>query len=174
VKTELSERGSLERMDLVHIAIGGAICLGITELLSDLIWYELPQFLFNLGILGFVFFIEYYQIAGGLLFFGLACLTSGFCGGIYTGYNVYVDLKRILLIPAAISTVGRLLLAMIFSAYSLTPEFIGLMLLQLAGNTLGSYLGGYAINWRLLHEESRAPEKLTLETPKQPTKSQKR
>jgi hypothetical protein len=165
------EGGPIERMDLVHMLIGAAVCLGITELVSDLIWYEFPQFLFNLGMLGVVFFTGYYQVAEGLLYFGLAYLTGGFCGGIYTGYNVLANLKRILLILAAISTVGHVLLAIAFSNFSSTPEFIGLVLLQLAGNALGSYLGGYAINWGYMHEESRTEEKLTLEMPKESTKS---
>jgi len=163
MKTGPFERGSFERMDLVHTAIGGGICFGITVFLVDTVPNWLQQLLFNLGMSGVTFFIDYYQIAQELFIFGLVYLTSGFCGGIYAGYNAFTNLKGTLFIPAIISTVGFVLLAIFVANYSITPEFLGLILLQLAGNTLGSYLGGYAINWRYLHEEEKTPEKLTLE-----------
>jgi phage shock protein PspC (stress-responsive transcriptional regulator) len=164
------ERGPIERMDLVHVLIGAVICLGITELVSDFIWYEFPQFLFSQSMLGVVFFTEYYEVAEGLFYFGLAYLIGGFCGGIYAGYNVPANLKRLLFILAAISTVGHVALAIVFSNFSSTPEFFGLVLLQLAGNALGSYLGGYSINWGYTHEPSGTPGELTLEMPQQPAK----
>jgi len=169
MKKEPVERSSIERMNLVHIAIGGGICLGMTVLLISIIIGSestpglLQQLLFKLGMSGVTFFIDYYQIAQELFIFGLVYLTSGFCGGIYAGYNAFTNLKGTLFIPAIISTVGFVLLAIFVANYSITPEFLGLILLQLAGNTLGSYLGGYAINWRYLHEEEKTPEKLTLE-----------
>ena len=163
MKTESSESSTLERMDLVHIAIGGAIGFGITIFLVDIVQNGFLHLLYNLNMGGAVFFIDLYQIARDLFVFGLVYLTGGFCSGLYAGYNVYPNLKKTLFIPAVISTVGYILFVIFFANYSFTPEFLGLILLQLTGNTLGSYLGGYAINWGYLHEEAKTPEKLTLE-----------
>jgi uncharacterized membrane protein len=62
-----------------------------------------------------------------------------------------------------ISTVGFILLATILANYPITPQFVGLMILEFAGTLIGSYLGGYAINWTLLHEKQESPSKLTLD-----------
>jgi hypothetical protein len=170
MKKDKSEQGSYERMDLVHILIGGGISFGITVLLIDIVQNLLQQILYNLGMAGVVFFIDYYQFARGLYVFGLVYLTSGFSGGLYTGYNVYINLKKTLFFPAVISTVGFILLATILANYPITPQFTGLMVLQFAGSLLGSYLGGYAINWTLLHEKQESPNKLTLEIHKESVK----
>jgi hypothetical protein len=162
--TKPSESSSLERMDLVHIAVGGIIAFGVVVLLIDIVQNGFLQILFNLNIGGIIFFMDFYQIARDLFVFGLVFLTSGFCGGIYTGYNLYPNLKKVLFIPAVISTVGVFLLITVINGYYISSEFIGLMLLLLAGNTIGSYLGGYAINWGEIHGESEASGKFTLKT----------
>ena len=154
MKTELSERSSLERGDLVHIAIAGAIGFGITIILVDMVQNGFLQLLFNLNMGGVIFFIDLYLVARNLFVFSLVYLTSGFCSGIYVGYNVYPNLKRTLFIPAVINTVSFLLLVTIIDNYPVTMGIINLLLIQLTGNTIGSYLGGYAINWGELHKES--------------------
>lgn len=154
MKTELSKRNSIERGDLVHIAIAGAIGFGITILLVDMVQNGFLQLLFNLNMGGVIFFIDLYLVARNLFVFSLVYLTSGFCSGIYVGYNVYPNLKRTLFIPAVINTVGFLLLVTIIDNYPVTMGLTNLLLIQLTGNTIGSYLGGYAINWGELHKES--------------------
>ena len=163
MKKDTSEHGSYERMDLVHILIGGGISFGVTVLLIDIVQNLLQQILYNQGIAGVVFFIDLYQFARALFVFGLVYLTSGFSGGLYAGYNVYINLRKTLFFPAVISTVGFILLATILANYPITPQFVGLMLLEFAGTLIGSYLGGYAINWTLLHEKQESPSKLTLD-----------
>jgi hypothetical protein len=159
---------SFERMDLVHIAISGAICFGITVLVIDIAQNLLQQMLYNQGMLGVVFFTDYYSIARALFLFGLVYLTSGFCGGVYLGYNVYIEMKKTLVIPAVIGTVGFIILAVFLANYPVNSYFIGLLLLQFTGNAAGSYLGGYSINWGLLHEKTETREEFTLEKSKQP------
>jgi hypothetical protein len=154
VKAEQSENESLKRMDWVHIAVGGGICFAITILVINPAQSFFQQVLFTIGMAGVSLFVDYYQIARGLFLLGLVYLPGGFGGGLYTGYNVYVNLKRILFIPAVIGTVGFFLLVTVFGDQPITFEFVGLMLLQLIGNAVGSYLGGYAINWGYPHEES--------------------
>ncbi len=162
------KRGPIERMELVHTAIGGAICFGITLLVLDIVYNGLPYLLHSLGMAGVTFFMDYYLIARALFIFGLVYLTSGFCGGVYTGYNVYANLKIILFIPATISAVGYISVIVLIANYPITFEFISLVILQFIGNTLGSFLGGYAINWKYLKEEpgTETSEKFTLETRK--------
>jgi len=166
VKTELSESSSLKRGNLVHIAIAGAIGFGITVLLFAMVPDGFMQLLFNLNMGGIIFFIDLYQVARNLFIFGLVYLTGGFCSGIYAGYNVYPNLKKTLFIPAVINTVGFLLLVTLIDNYPVTMGLVYLLLIQLTGNTIGSYLGGYAINWGELHKETETPEKLSLKTRK--------
>ncbi len=167
---DASEQDSYERMDFVHMLIGGTIAFGITVLLIDIIQSWLQQILVGQGMAGVMFFVDYYQFARGFFILGLVYLPSGFSGGLYTGYNVYLKLKKTLFVPAVISTVGFILLATLLANYAVTPQFIGLMVLQFAGTLVGSYLGGYAINWTLLHEKKETPGKLTLEVSKKAKK----
>lgn len=160
MKTEPSESSSLERGDLVHIAIAGTIGFGITIFLLDMVQNGFMQMLFNLNMGGVVFFIDNYQVARNLFIFGLVYLTGGFCSGIYFGYNIYPNLKKTLFIPALISTVGFLLLVTIIDKYPITLGLVGLLTIQLTGNTIGSYLGGYAINWGQLHSKSETPREV--------------
>jgi hypothetical protein len=154
VKEEQSEHESPRRMDLVHIAVGGGICFAITILIINPAQSFFQQTLFAIGMAGVSLFVDYYQVARDLFLLGLVYLPGGFGAGLYTGYNVYVDLNRILLIPAVIGTAGFIILVTIFGNQPVTSEFVGLMLVQLIGNAVGSYLGGYAINWIYPREES--------------------
>ena len=149
-------------MDFVHILIGGTISFGITVLLIDIVQNLLQQILVDQGMVGVMFFVDYYQFARGFFILGLVYLPSGLAGGLYTGYNVYIKLKKTLFFPAVISTVGFILLATLLANYAVTPQFLGLMILQFVGTLIGLYLGGYAINWTLLHEKGETPGKLTL------------
>ncbi len=156
------KRGPIERTDILHLAIGSAICFGLTILLLNLVFNQLPYILYNLGVAGVIFFKDNYIIARALFTFGTVYLTTGFCAGVYAGYNLYANLKLLLFIPAIISTVGYILLILLLGDYSLiTSEFVGLSILQFVGNSLGSFLGGYAINWNYLKTETnRRTEKI--------------
>ena len=88
MSVEPFKRGPIERMDLVHAAIGGAICFGITILVLDIVYNGLLNLLYSLNMAGVTFFIENYMMARALFIFGVVYLTSGFCGGVYTGYNL--------------------------------------------------------------------------------------
>jgi hypothetical protein len=142
--SKLPGLGSLEKMQIVHLVIGGVICLFTTLLLFDLAQNVLLQILMNLGFVGVMVYNES-QIATAAFRFGIAYLVGGFIGGLYTGYQIY-DFKVILLISTIISTFGFALLLLLLANYPLNVNFIGLVMLQLLGNTFGLYLGGYAIN----------------------------
>jgi hypothetical protein len=162
MRTESSKSSSLERADLVHMAVGGALGFGITVLLVDIVQNGFLQLLANLNMAGVIFFADFYEVARDLFVFGLVYLTSGFCSGIYAGYNLYPNLKKTLFIPALINSIGSILLSAMINNFALPPASIDIIPLQIAGNIIGTYLGGYAINWGELHEKSEASEKLTL------------
>ncbi len=166
MKKSAPDEESYERMDFVHILLGGTIAFGITVLLIDIAQNLLQQTLVEQGMAGTMFYVDNFQFARGFFILGLVYLPSGFVGGIYTGYNVTIKLKITLLIPTIISTLGFFLLATLLANYAITLQFLGLIVLQFVGTLIGLYLGGYAINWNLLHEKKETPGKLTLNVSK--------
>ena len=164
--SEHSSLGTLEKEDLIHAAIGGGVCFLLMFLLTELAQIGLQQILINLGMIGVMVFKEPFQIARLIFVFGIAHLTSGFCGGLYTGYKVLENMKIILLIPGVIGTVGFVLLLLIMGRLG-TPDadYIGYVLLPFIGSVTGSYLGGYAINWSV-EEEEQSFEDLTFDDTK--------
>jgi len=156
--------GPLEKEDLIHAAIGGGICFLLIVLLSDIAYNGLQQILINWGMIGVMVFKEPFEIAQLIFMFGIVHLTSGFCGGLYTGYNVLKNLKIVLLIPGVVGTVGFIVLLLIMGRLG-TPDvdyYVSYVLLPFIGSVTGSYLGGYAINW-YVEEEEQSFEDLTFD-----------
>jgi hypothetical protein len=153
--------GSFEKIHIVHIIIGGTICLFTTFLLVDIAQTFLIQILVNLGIVGVMVYADEFQIATMAFIFGLAFVVGGFLGGLYTGYQISENLRTVLLLPALISTFGFALILVLFAGYTVDISFTGLIVMQLLGNAAGSYLGGYTLNWAV--KEEKTGEKLTLE-----------
>ncbi|MEM2110276.1 MAG: hypothetical protein QXX08_00140 [Candidatus Bathyarchaeia archaeon] len=122
---------------LLHTIIGGLACL-----LTSTILYVVLQggvaFLAALDSLGLLVFDESIY-ALQLLLFGLVFLPSGFIGGLYTGHKVKENLYIILVLPGLIS--------FILFIFLFNVDLIGGIMIQLSGNILGSYLGGYTMNW---------------------------
>jgi len=133
--------------DLIHIALGGAICLFAMYILALIVPITVQMILFSLGCLGLLSLKETVN-AMLLLLFGTAYLPSGFTGGLYIGYKIKKNLRIILIFPALIGFIGMITLRFFtgyldFSRLNLQQE----ILIPLLGNILGTYLGGYTINW---------------------------
>jgi hypothetical protein len=151
---ELSRFYRLEKRDFMHIAIGGAICFFVMFLLSGFAYPGLEQTLIYFGVIGVVIFEESYTFAVAIFLFGVIYLTAGFCGGLYTGYNIEENLKTVLVIPGIIGFAAfTFLLYLSGNLVPSTTSLISNVFLPLLGNVIGSYLGGYAMNWPSEEEE---------------------
>jgi hypothetical protein len=146
--------------ELVHIVIGGAICLFVAYvLLSNSVVENLFIISGSLGVLVFQEAIN----ALDIITFGVVYLPSGFLGGLYTGYKIKENLRVILLFPGIIGFVILTLLK-IFSG-NMNPSNIKLMgdiFISLLGSVIGSYLGGYTMNWETEEEKTEETGKIQL------------
>lgn len=144
-----------EKMDFFHSALGGGICFLFIFFLANIATAALERLLIFFGVVGVTVFEEPFTIAKSILLFGIVYLPGGFCGGLYTGYQVEENLKTILAIPGIIG----------FSALTFSMHFLGYLnlsnmysvievFLSLLGNLIGAYLGGYTMNWPSGEEES--------------------
>jgi len=154
-----------EKMDFIHAALGGGICFFVMFLLSDLAQVALERLLIFFGVVGVVVFEQQFLLARLVIMFGVVYLTSGFCGGLYTGYNVKENLKIIFAIPGIIGFIGLTILTYFLGYVDLsTIDFTSEIFLPLLGSMLGAYLGGYTMNWPSEGEEtSEEIEKLTVD-----------
>jgi len=152
-----------DKWSFIHAAIGGAICFLVTILISDLIQVGLQQILINSGCFGVVSFEEF-AIARDIIMFGVVYLSSGFCGGLYTGYQTDENLRIVLLIPGVIGFIAVIILTYFLGYLNLSNMnfIIKSVILPLIGNVIGAYLGGYTMNWPS-EEDVPEVEKLTLD-----------
>ncbi|RJS79863.1 helix-hairpin-helix domain-containing protein [Candidatus Bathyarchaeota archaeon] len=153
----------------LHIALGSTIYF-LTALL-------LRTFLFR----GLYILFEYFNCVGvgafneallaiTLITLGAVYIPSGFCGGLYTGHKVKENLKVILIFPAIVGSVILLIILNVFFGYIITyqswieyevniPVFMPVL-----GSMVGTYLGGYTMNWkRLMIERGAKPLELPEE-----------
>ncbi len=146
--------------ELVHIVIGGAICLFIIYILLSV---SVVENLFMIsGSLGILIFQETLN-ALEIITFGIVYLPSGFLGGIYTGYQISENLRIILLFPGMIGFVILTLLK--YFSGNINPSDINLMgdiLIPLLGSVIGSFLGGYTINWESEEEKTEEIREIRL------------
>jgi len=155
-----------EKSVLIHAVIGGVICFIVVFLISSMASPILLQILVFLGITGVMTYQDQFLLAAGLILFGTVYLVGGFCGGLYTGYQVQENLKVTLIIPGLIGFIIYIVITYFFGQIDLS--IIGMIygfFLPLLGNLVGAYLGGYAMNWPS-EEEKEEAGKLTLELPK--------
>ena len=134
------------------IIFGGMICFLMAFFLlsgSPPIWlfiiYKLLQAVGAYGLLAF-----YKEVEPALILFMIAIvyLPSGFLGGLYTGYKTKENLKIVLLYPSLIGFAILLILQLYFGVLDLSSPNLGRdILVPLVGSIVGSYLGGYAVNW---------------------------
>jgi hypothetical protein len=143
-----------EKSVLIHWAIGGVICILSMFLLRGLVFTVLEEILVYFGLLGAVFFEETSVFAATAFSFGIVYLTAGFCGGLYTGYNIDENLKIFLAIPGIIGFTALTIALYFFGDLaSLNISLVGDIFLPFLGSLIGSYLGGYAMNWPTKEEE---------------------
>jgi len=146
---------------LVHIALGGMICLFTVYIFLSISPIGIRMLLFHLGWLGLLAFSEGTN-AMLLLVLATAYLPSGFCGGLYTGYKIKENLRIIFVLPALIGLTG--LIALRFFSGTFNLSYLNIqneVLIPLLGNVVGAYLGVYTMNWRT--EEARPSETLELD-----------
>jgi hypothetical protein len=124
---------------LLHAIVGGIACLLVSTILYVVLQGGVA-FLSILDSLGLLVFDESVY-ALQLLLFGLVFLPSGFIGGLYTGHKVKENLHIVLVLPGLIS--------FILFIFLFNFNLVGGIMIQLSGYTLGSYLGGYTVNWPL-------------------------
>jgi len=150
----------LTKKDILHSAIGGGICFLGMVFLSSIMNIALQRILMTLGILTVTVF-EPFAIAKTAIAFALVYLTSGFLGGLYTGYSTEKDIKIAALITGVIGFVGFILLLFLYGRLNLNmkgTDYLDFLILPLMGNIIGAFLGGYTIIWPSRSEEIEEAE----------------
>jgi len=149
----------LEIRDLLHITLGSLICFLVTFLILmfGIFWSVISSILIRLNCVGLLAFNEVNDYAIPLLQFVIAYLPSGFCGGLYTGSKIKENLRMVLTLLPLIAL--AILTASIFIQFQITYGMIPSVnvqsiLLPLIGYVIGSYLGGYSMNWEIEEGES--------------------
>ncbi len=156
-----------DKWSLIHAAIGGGICFIVMFIVSDLAQGVMERILIYFGVIGVIVFQEQFALARIIILFGAVYLPSGFFGGLYTGYKVEEGLKTILAAPGVIGFSILTILTYFLGQFDpSSPDFAYRLILPLLGNIIGSYLGGYAMNWPSEEEETEEVGKLTLDVKK--------
>mgnify|MGYP001118821641 CR=1 FL=1 len=146
---------------LLHMALGGAICLFTMYILLSISPLGIEMILFNLGCFGLVAFSESVN-ALSLFLLGTTYLPSGFLGGLYTGYKIKENLTIILVIPALIGVLGLIALRFFTGYINLSSfNFQNEVFIPFLGGVIGVFLGGYAMNWET--EEAESSEAIELD-----------
>jgi len=105
--------------------------------------------LVNFNSLGLLSFAEVGSEAMALLSLGIIYLPSGFLGGLYTGYRIDENPKFPLIISGLIGS-AVLIILKYFTGYldvSNLSIFVYEFAFPLLGNVVGTYLGGYTMQW---------------------------
>ena len=140
--------------NLLHIALGGAICFLAIVVLRSLMYVAVLMLLFNFNCLGLLSF-ENGRNAIILFMLGTVYLPSGFSGGLYVAYKIKKNPKINLLIPAIIGTIIFAVLQFFTVYKSLSSfNFQNEVIIPLIGNVIGAYLGGYTLNWKTEEEDT--------------------
>jgi len=132
---------------LIHVSIGGVICLFVMYITLAVSSWGIKELLYYLNCLGLLVFSE---AAGAisLFLFGVSYLPSGFFGGLYVGYRLKENLKIDLAFPGLIGVTVLVVLQFLSGNLNfLNLKFERDILIPLLGNVTGAYFGGYAINW---------------------------
>lgn len=145
---------------IFHILIGGAIYFAAIFVL-EIVTQSTADWIFRtLGILG-VFAFEEAQNAYYVIRLGVIYSASGFFSGLYTGYKVKENLKLIMSFPSLIGFLLMLAInyGVLLTSFSLMriTKFVAVPLIV---SLIGSYLGGYTVNWQV--EEKIKEEKISL------------
>lgn len=150
----------------INLLIGGVINFGVMIFLDIILNSTMNWICRSLGIYGILVYEEalnaYYIIRLGTVF-----LSSGFIGGLYVGYKVKENLRLIMAFPGLIGlTLVLVLQYFAGNRTSLIQQFLQLfgpikiVVIPLLVLLLGSYLGGYTLNWQV--EEKPKEEKISF------------
>mgnify|MGYP000728175773 CR=1 FL=1 len=142
---------------LKHVAIGGSICFASMFFLRLLIVGIIYILLDRFNCVGVRIFNEA-LLAMTLILLGTAYIPAGFCGGIYLGYKVKKNLRAVLLFSALIGCVILFLIMHLFGfiityKIEVEQEIIIPIFTPLLGVIVGTYLGGYSVEWEKLERE---------------------
>ncbi|OYT46295.1 hypothetical protein B6U84_00715 [Candidatus Bathyarchaeota archaeon ex4484_40] len=164
VREYLSEKASV----LKYVALGGLISSLIAFVLRIILLGAIYMILKNFDCLGVRVYGEA-LLATTLIMIGGTYIPGGFIGGLYVGYKVKDEKLRILLLFSALLGCTVLLALMFFFlGYRVTyylemeRELRISVFLPLLGVLVGTYLGGYSVNWGK-EEEKISEGKLVLE-----------
>ncbi|MEM1606891.1 MAG: hypothetical protein QXW55_01375 [Candidatus Bathyarchaeia archaeon] len=150
----------------INLLIGGVISFGAMIFL-DIILNSTANWIFrSLGIYGILVYEEalnaYYLIRLGTVF-----LSSGFIGGLYVGHKIKENLRVIMSFPSFIGLSFMFTLqffagnrALILQQFSQLFGLVRVIIAPLLMLLLGSYLGGYTLNWQM--EEKPKEEKISF------------
>ncbi len=133
---------------ILNLIVGGVLSLLLTYFLLSLVPWLLRIILFSLNVLGLLSF-DASRTAMLLIISGSAYLPGGFIGGLYAGYKVRENPRLTSLIPGLIGFLSLILVQ--YASGILNPSEMDMFREIVAPSIsilLGSYLGGYTVNWR--------------------------
>lgn len=136
----------------LHVGVGGVICFMSVYFLPGISQIVVRMLLYRFNSIGLLTYDEI-KYALSLISFGLAYLPSGFLGGLYTGYKIKENLRVILLIPPLIGFVGLMIVNYFMGRLLMDLSVALVVAMTLCGQVMGSYLGGYTMNWEKEEEE---------------------
>ena len=151
------------REKIIHTLAGGGISFLSIFFTESIFWLLMDYMLRTLGIYGVLAYQEG-QEAFFLIKLGSVYLLSGFLGGLYVGYKIKEGLETLMIFPAIICFLGvvvlQFLTGMAFPTANFTDYFIRVIVIPLFVLIIGSYLGGYTLNWHV--EEKPEEERIEL------------
>lgn len=162
----MSEKELNCRRMIINLLIGGVINFGSIIFLDIILNSTMNWIYKSLGIYGILVYEEalnaYYIIRLGTVF-----LSSGFIGGLYVGHKVKENLRLIMAFPSFIGLSLTFALQYFLGNRALLMQqllqlfgLIKVIVIPLLVLLLGSYLGGYTLNWQV--EEKPKEEKISL------------
>ena len=150
----MSARIDINRSDIMHIAIGGAISFLLSFILDIVVSTGIESLLTSLNMVGLLSFRDAI-FAISVMGLGIVYIPAGLCGGLYTGYRLNENLIYILCIPALIAFSAIFGLSLFGGIPISAPEYIiSEMVIPLVGLLSGCYAGGYIMNWKDIEKPS--------------------
>lgn len=162
----MSEEKLDYRRITINLLIGGVINFGAIIFLDMILSSTMNWIYRSLGIYGVLVYEEarnaHYMIRLGTVF-----LSSGFIGGLYVGHKVKENLRLIMAFPGLIGLSLMLVLQYFAGNRALLVQqlfqpfgLVKIVVIPLLVLLLGSYLGGYTLNWQV--EEKPEEEKISF------------
>ncbi len=145
---------------LFHVTLAGVASLFLSAILYSVVQGGVEALLTGAGNLGVLVF-EDASIALQIMVFGLVFLPSGLAGGIYIGYKVKDNPRVIYALPGITGFVLFSVLSLFSGGLNLySLDIVKSILVPFSGNIIGSYLGGYTMNWppKKIGTENQEPE----------------